>query len=84
MLGVVRSLELTASDRYYGAEQCFTRVADFGFSKSQDETFENWHGHEPALADIVRVIRTFRPDVLLSRFEGTEDDGHGNHQASEL
>jgi len=82
VLGVVRSLELTASDRYYGAEQRFTRVADFGFSKSQDETFEKWHGHDPALADIVRVIRTFRPDVLVSRFEGTEDDGHGNHQAS--
>jgi len=81
VLGVVRSLELTASDRYYGAEQRFTRVADFGFSKSQDETFEKWHGHDPALADIVRVIRTFRPDVLVSRFEGTEDDGHGNHQA---
>jgi LmbE family N-acetylglucosaminyl deacetylase len=82
VLGVVRSLELTASDRYYGAEQRFTRVADFGFSKSQDETFEKWNGHDPALADIVRVIRTFRPDVLVSRFEGTEDDGHGNHQAS--
>jgi LmbE family N-acetylglucosaminyl deacetylase len=82
VLGVVRSLELTASDRYYGAEQRFTRVADFGFSKSQDETFDKWHGHNPALADIVRVIRTFRPDVLVSRFEGTEDDGHGNHQAS--
>jgi len=82
VLGVVRSLELTASDRYYGAEQRFTRVADFGFSKSQDETFEKWHGHDTALADIVRVIRTFRPDVLVSRFEGTEDDGHGNHQAS--
>ncbi len=82
VLGVVRSLELTASDRYYGAEQRFTRVADFGFSKSQDETFEKWHGHDPALADIVRVIRTFRPDVLVSRFEGAEDDGHGNHQAS--
>jgi LmbE family N-acetylglucosaminyl deacetylase len=82
VLGVVRSLELTASDRYYDAEQRFTRVADFGFSKSQDETFEKWHGHDPALADIVRVIRTFRPDVLVSRFEGTEDDGHGNHQAS--
>jgi len=82
VLGVVRSLELTASDRYYGAEQRFTHVADFGFSKSQDETFEKWHGHDPALADIVRVIRTFRPDVLVSRFEGTEDDGHGNHQAS--
>jgi LmbE family N-acetylglucosaminyl deacetylase len=82
VLGVVRTLELTQSDRYYGVNQRFTRVADFGFSKSPDETFQKWQGHDVALADIVRVIRTFRPDVLVSRFGGTERDGHGNHQAS--
>ena len=82
VLGVVRALELTQSDRYYGVDQRFTRVADFGFSKSADETFKKWQGHDPALADIVRVIRTFRPDVVVSRFGGTERDGHGNHQAS--
>ncbi len=82
VLGVLRTLELTASDRYYGVEQRFTRVADFGFSKNPDETFQKWQGHDIALADIVRVIRTFRPDVLVSRFQGTDRDGHGNHQAS--
>jgi LmbE family N-acetylglucosaminyl deacetylase len=82
VLGVVRTLELTQSDRYYGVNQRFTRVADFGFSKSADETFQKWQGHEVALADIVRVIRTFRPDVIVSRFGGTDRDGHGNHQAS--
>lgn len=82
VLGVVRTLELTGSDRYYGVEQRFTRVSDFGFSKSAEETFQKWNGHEVALGDIVRVIRTFRPDVLVSRFQGTSRDGHGNHQAS--
>ena len=82
VLGVLRTLELTASDRYYGIEQRFTRVADFGFSKSADETFQKWGGHDVALADTVRVIRSFRPDVIVSRFGGTERDGHGNHQAS--
>ncbi len=82
VLGVLRTLELTASDRYYGVEQRFTRVADFGFSKNPDETFQKWQGHDIALGDIVRVIRTFRPDVLVSRFQGTDRDGHGNHQAS--
>jgi LmbE family N-acetylglucosaminyl deacetylase len=82
VLGVLRTLELTGSDRYYGVEQRFTRVADFGFSKNPDETFQKWHGHDIALADIVRVIRIFRPDVLVSRFQGTDRDGHGNHQAS--
>jgi LmbE family N-acetylglucosaminyl deacetylase len=82
VLGVLRTLELTQSDRFYAVEQRFTRVADFGFSKSADETFQKWHGHEAGLADIVRVIRTFRPDVLVSRFQGADRDGHGNHQAS--
>jgi LmbE family N-acetylglucosaminyl deacetylase len=82
VLGVLRTLELTASDRYYGVEQRFTRVADFGFSKNPDETFQKWQGHDIVLADMVRVIRTFRPDVLVSRFQGTDRDGHGNHQAS--
>jgi LmbE family N-acetylglucosaminyl deacetylase len=82
VLGVLRTLELTGSDRYYGVEQRFTRVADFGFSKNPDETFQKWNGHDVALADIVRVIRTFRPDVLVSRFQGTDRDGHGHHQAS--
>jgi len=82
VLGVLRTLELTASDRYYRVEQRFTRVADFGFSKTADETFQKWQGHDIALADMVRVIRTFRPDVIVSRFGGTDRDGHGNHQAS--
>ena len=82
VLGVLRTLELTASDRYYGVEQRFTRAADFGFSKSPEETFEKWKGHDIALADMVRVIRTFRPDVLVSRFSGTSRDGHGHHEAA--
>ncbi len=81
-LGIIRTLELLAADRYYGVEQRFTRVADFGFSKTADETFQKWGGHDIALADMVRVIRTFRPDVICTRFQGSPRDGHGNHQAS--
>lgn len=80
-LGVLRTLELLASDRYYGVEQRFSHVADFGYSKSATETFEKWNGHETALADMVRVIRTFRPDVVFSRFQATKRDGHGHHEA---
>ena len=83
-LGVLRTLELLASDRYYGVEQRFSRVADFGYSKTPEETFQKWQGHEIALADLVRVIRTFRPDVLIGRFSGTDRDGHGHHQASSI
>jgi LmbE family N-acetylglucosaminyl deacetylase len=84
VLGVLRTLEVLAADRYYGVQQRFTRVADFGFSKTPEETFQKWGGHDIALGDIVRVIRTFRPDVLIARFSGTERDGHGHHQASAI
>jgi LmbE family N-acetylglucosaminyl deacetylase len=83
-LGVLRTLEQLASDRYYGVDQRFSRVADFGFSKNPQETFQKWGGHDVALADIVRVIREFRPDVLIARFSGTPRDGHGHHQASAI
>jgi LmbE family N-acetylglucosaminyl deacetylase len=81
-LGVLRTLELLAADDYYGVEQRFTRVVDFGFSKTPDETFNQWRGHDIALGDMVRVIRTYRPDVLVARFQGNPRDGHGHHQAS--
>jgi LmbE family N-acetylglucosaminyl deacetylase len=84
VLGVLRAEELLASDQYYGVQERFSRVADFGFSKSPEETFAKWGGHDTALADMVRVIRTFRPDVLAARFSGTTRDGHGHHQASSI
>ncbi len=84
VLGVLRTEELLAADQYYGVQERFSRVADFGFSKSAEETFAKWGGHDIALGDMVRVIRTFRPDVLVARFSGTERDGHGHHQASSI
>jgi hypothetical protein len=83
-LGILRTLELLASDRYYGVEQRFSRAADFGYSKTAAETFQKWGGHDVPLADIVRVIRIFNPDVLVARFSGTDRDGHGHHQASAI
>jgi LmbE family N-acetylglucosaminyl deacetylase len=81
-LGILRTLELLEADKYYGVEQRFSHVVDFGFSKTAEETFNKWHGHDVALADVVRAIRIFRPDVLTSRFSGNKRDGHGNHEAS--
>jgi LmbE family N-acetylglucosaminyl deacetylase len=81
-LGILRTLELLEADKYYGVEQRFSSVVDFGFSKTAAETFSKWHGHDVALGDLVRAIRIFRPDVLTSRFSGTPRDGHGNHEAS--
>ncbi len=81
LLGLIRTQELLASRRIDGAEQYFTRAIDFGYSKSAEETLARW-GREETLADIVWVIRRFRPDVVVQIFAGTPADGHGHHQAS--
>jgi LmbE family N-acetylglucosaminyl deacetylase len=83
-LGILRTLELLEADKYYGVEQRFSHVTDFGFSKTAEETFNKWHGHDPALGDVVRAVRVFRPDILIARFSGTPRDGHGHHQASAI
>ena len=83
-LGVLRTLELLKADEYYGAHERFSHVVDFGFSKNPEETFQKWNGHGTALEDMVRTIRMFRPDVLVSRFQGTPRDGHGHHQAAAI
>ena len=81
-LGIIRTEELIDADRYYGVDdQYFTTVADYGFSKTMDEALGKW-GKENVLRDVVRVIRMNRPFVLISRFQGTTRDGHGNHQTA--
>jgi LmbE family N-acetylglucosaminyl deacetylase len=83
MLGVIRTQELLAARRIDGGQQFFTRAVDFGFTKTPKETFEKW-GHEQILGDVVWVIRTYQPDVVVLRFSGTPRDGHGQHQASAI
>lgn len=75
-LGVLRTEELSAVHRYDGVEQYFGRSYEFGFSYSVDETLEKW-GKEDALSDVVRVVRAFRPDVILGL--PTEGPGGGQH-----
>ncbi|MBK9422357.1 MAG: PIG-L family deacetylase [Flavobacteriales bacterium] len=82
-LGIIRTEELLAARRIDGGEQFFTRASDFGFSKNAAESFEKW-GKEQMLDDVVRVIRTFRPDVIITRFPPTREAGHGHHEASAI
>jgi LmbE family N-acetylglucosaminyl deacetylase len=82
-LGVVRTEELLGARRVDGATQFFTRAIDFGYSKSPAETLTIWD-REKALADVVRVFRTFRPDVVVNRFPTTGEGGHGQHTASAI
>ncbi len=82
-IGILRTQELLAAREVDGGEQYFTRAVDFGYSKTAAETFDFW-GREEILADIVWVIRTFRPDVIISRFSAEGSGGHGHHTASGL
>ena len=80
-LGIVRTEEHLAAVRYYGIDLFFSSAVDFGYSKRLDETLEKWD-YQMLLEDMVRLIRYYRPDVIISRFQGNRQDGHGHHQAS--
>ena len=80
-LGLLRTQELLMADRYMGVDQFFSRVVDYGFSKTREEALEKWD-HERVLADSVRVLRMYRPLIVASVFVGAATDGHGNHQVA--
>lgn len=80
-LGLVRTMELLSAGRYYGVDQYWTRVIDYGFSKTKAESISKWT-HDRVLYDVVRVVRTVRPLVITSVFVGGPSDGHGNHQTA--
>ena len=81
-LGVIRTQELLAARRLDGGRQFFTRAIDFGYSKNPQETLRIWD-RKAVVSDIVRVIRTFRPDVIITRFS-PQGGGHGHHTASAI
>lgn len=80
-LGLIRTQELLAATRGYGIKLFFTNAPDFGFSKTPEETERIWG--EPVLGDMVRVIRTFRPNIVINGWGGVHG-GHGHHQTSGL
>ncbi|NOR28573.1 MAG: LmbE family protein, partial [Lutibacter sp.] len=84
LLGVIRTQELLAARRIDGGQQFFTRANDFGYSKHPDETLEIWNKEE-VLKDIVAVIRKFKPDVIINRFNHrTPGTTHGHHTSSAM
>ena len=80
-LGVLRTQELLAARGVDGARQYFTRAFDFGYTRSLPETFGQWP-EEVLLADAVRIVRRFKPQVILSVFGNDGTGGHGQHQAA--
>jgi LmbE family N-acetylglucosaminyl deacetylase len=80
-LGIIRTGELEAARRLDGGRQFFTRAFDFGYSKRAEEALTFWP-HDELLHDVVWVVRSFRPHVIVSVFRGEPSDGHGQHQAA--
>jgi LmbE family N-acetylglucosaminyl deacetylase len=80
-LGVARTQELLAGRRLDGAQQFFSRALDFGFSKDYADTQRVW-GRDEVIGDMVRVIRRFQPDIILTRFSPQPGGTHGHHTAS--
>ncbi|MDH3796890.1 MAG: PIG-L family deacetylase, partial [Flavobacteriaceae bacterium] len=84
LLGVLRTQELLGARSIDGGEQFFTRAVDFGYSKHPDETLRIWNKEE-VLGDVVRVIRQFKPDVIVNRFNHrTPGSTHGQHTSSAM
>lgn len=83
LLGLIRTQELLAARRIDGGQQYFSSANDFGYSKTHTETLQKWDEQE-VLKDMVYVIRTFKPDVILTRFPPLKYnyDTHGHHSAS--
>ncbi len=80
-MGILRTQELLEARKLDGGEQFFSRAVDFGYSKTDYETFSKW-GKDEILADVVWVIRNFKPDVIITRFPPDKRAGHGHHIAS--
>ena len=64
-IGVLRTSELVAAHRIDGAEQYFTRAIDYGYSFDPEEVMNKW-GRDAIIGDYVRLIRTLRPDVMIT------------------
>ncbi len=83
LLGVIRTQELLGARAIDGGQQFFSRAIDFGYSKNATETLKHWE-KDSLLADAVRVIRKFKPDVIVTRFPPDERAGHGHHTVSAM
>lgn len=83
-LGLIRTQELLEARHIDGGQQFFTRANDFGYSKHPDETLEIWDKQQ-VLEDMIRIIRTFKPDVIINRFDHRSPGStHGHHTSSAM
>jgi len=84
LLGVLRTQELLAARRIDGGKQFFTRAKDFGFSKHPNETLKIWD-KDLVLSDVIWIIRNYKPDVIINRFDHRSPGStHGHHTSSAM
>ena len=79
-LGAVRTLESMAARRVDGGMSFFGRAFDFGIAKNAQLVFKRW----PAgvvVTDLLRVIRSYRPHVIIIPYPDSVIDGNGQHEA---
>jgi len=82
-LGAVRTQETLAARRIDGGESFFTRAFDFGVTKKADDALTHW-AHDSLIGDLVAIVRSFRPHVIVAVFSDTLSDGNGQHAAMSI
>jgi LmbE family N-acetylglucosaminyl deacetylase len=84
-LGIIRSRELIEASKVTGvqvfhlSEKTNDPIYDFGFSKTAEETLTKW-GEETTYERFIRLIRTYKPDIVMPSFRDV-DTQHGHHRA---
>ncbi|MFC0187097.1 NEW3 domain-containing protein [Fictibacillus aquaticus] len=83
-LGIIRSRELIEASKVTGvkvfhlSQETDDKIYDFGFSKSKEETLSKW-GEEVAYERLIRLIRTYQPDIVMPSFLDVDTE-HGHHR----
>jgi len=79
-LGIIRTNELLKADEYYGVIQLWGTEVDFGFSKTQEQSFERWDMN--AYSTMLCWLSGVNGQGDRFYFCWRHHDGHGQHQVS--
>lgn len=83
-LGLIRLQEQLQANQKYGVKHLMTlSLPDFGYTRDAALTLKKW-GDAKALGGLLGVLHAYAPTMVISRFQGTDQDGHGHHQAAGL
>jgi LmbE family N-acetylglucosaminyl deacetylase len=81
-LGILRERELRDCLRILGVRHVyFLDEEDFFYTESLTATLEKWN-KEDILGKLVRVVRSLRPDVIITMNPAPNPGQHGHHQAA--